>query len=50
MGAPGITPTIWKIAKKCWEHKAEKRPEVFTVRQLLEEITKNGVCTHMTYS
>ncbi|KAF9646900.1 kinase-like protein [Thelephora ganbajun] len=34
--APGMTPVVWKIAKKCWREKAEERLEVKDVLQYLE--------------
>ena len=42
--APGMTLAVWKIAKKCWHQKAERRPEVTTVLQSLESIANPGVC------
>ncbi|KAF9646883.1 kinase-like protein [Thelephora ganbajun] len=44
--APGITPTVWRIAKKCWHGKAKKRPETNGVLQDLEKLANSGVCTH----
>ena len=43
--APGITPAVWKVAKKCWDEKAKDRPEVHEVLQSLEEIANPGMCT-----
>jgi hypothetical protein len=50
--APGITPAVWKIAKKCWHEKANERPEVNTVLQDLENLANPtpGVCIHETCS
>ncbi|KAF9649193.1 kinase-like protein [Thelephora ganbajun] len=44
--APGMTPMVWKIAKKCWHGKAKKRPEVNGVLQDLEKLANSGMCTH----
>jgi hypothetical protein len=44
--APGITPAVWKIAKKCWHEKAKERPEVDAVLRYLEDIANTGGCTH----
>ena len=49
--APGITPAVWKIAKRCWHEKAKERPEVNAVLQDLENLANPGpgVCTHETH-
>ena len=44
--APGITPGVWAVAKKCWHQEAEQRPEVKTVLQNLEVIANPGERTH----
>ena len=44
--APGITPGVWKVAKKCWHEKAKERPEVDAVLQYLESIANTGGCAH----
>lgn len=44
--ALGMTPGVWKVAKKCWNDKAKERPEVNDVLQNLQKIAKIGVCTH----
>ena len=36
--APGMNTAVWKIAKKCWNGKPNKRPEVGTVLRYLEDI------------
>ena len=48
--APGMSPAIWKIAKKCWHEKAKERPEVNVVLKHLENLVNPGpgVCTHNT--
>lgn len=46
--APGITPEVWKIAKKCWHQKAEKRPEAHVVLRDLETLLQVNVCTRCT--
>ena len=46
--APGITPAVWKIAKKCWHQKAKERPEAKVVLQCLENLANPGECTHKT--
>ena len=43
--APGITPAVWNIAKKCWRAKAKERPELKEVLQELENIGKHGTRT-----
>ena len=43
-GAKGITKEVWKVAEKCWHQKAEKRPEVKQVLQILHEMENPGVC------
>ena len=50
--APGMTPAVWKIAKKCWHEKARERPEVNAVLQDLEDLANPGpgMCTHQTRS
>jgi hypothetical protein len=50
--APGITPAVWKIAKKCWHEKARERPDVNAVLQDLEGLANPGpsMCTHQTRS
>ena len=42
--APGITPGVWVVAKKCWHDRAKQRPEVKTVLQDLENIANAGEC------
>jgi len=49
-GAPGMTPAVWKIAKKCWNEKAKERLETSVVLQSLENIPKTGGCTHQLCS
>ena len=44
--APGMTPAVWKVAKKCWHEKARERPEVNAVLQSLENMANIGGCTH----
>ena len=46
--APGITPRVWKLAKKCWHQKPEKRPEANAVLQDLETLLQSNVCTRRT--
>ncbi|KAF9646888.1 kinase-like protein [Thelephora ganbajun] len=41
-GAPGMTPGVWKITKRCWHGKAKKRPEVKAVLQDLEKLANSG--------
>ena len=50
--APGMTPAVWKIAKKCWHEKARERPEVNVVLQDLENLANlnPGVCIYQTRS
>ena len=48
--APGMTPAVWKIAKKCWHEKAKERPEVNSVLQYLENMANTGGCTHTACS
>ena len=48
--APGMTPAVWKIAKKCWHDKEKERPEVNLVLQHLGKITNTGGCTHAACS
>jgi hypothetical protein len=50
--APGITPAVWKIAKRCWHERANERPEVNAVLQDLENLAKPapGVYIHETCS
>lgn len=43
--APGMTAMVWKIAKKCWNPKANERPEVNTVLQYLENLADPGMYT-----
>jgi len=40
---PGMTPAVWKIAKRCWHRKVEKRPELDTVLQYLENLANPGM-------
>jgi len=40
--APGMTPLVWKVAKRCWHEKAKERPEVKIVLRDLENIVANG--------
>ena len=41
--APGITPEVWSIAKRCWHERAEERPNAEAVLQDLRQITnRNG--------
>ena len=48
-GAPGtLTPGVWAIAERGWHQKPERRPEVKTVLQNLENIANPGGCTHTT--
>ncbi|KAF9646793.1 kinase-like protein [Thelephora ganbajun] len=42
--APGITPAVWEIAKKCWHGKAKERPEVGAVLQSLENVADPANC------
>ena len=42
---PGMTPAVWKIAKKCWHEKAKERPEVTSVLRYLENMSNPGECT-----
>ena len=43
--APGMSSEVWKIAAKCWNENADKRPEASVVLRLLESLRKSGVCT-----
>ena len=43
--APGITPGVWKIAKKCWRQNPEERPEANVVLQDLENLLQPNPCT-----
>ena len=50
--ATGMTPAVWKIAKKCWRQKAKERPEASTVLKYLEDLAKpgmyaRGACSHL---
>ena len=47
--APGLTPAVWKIAKKCWSEKAKDRPEIDAVIQYLGGIATTGMCTHQVH-
>ena len=49
---PGMTPAVWKIAKRCWHEKARERPDVNTVLQDLEDLANPGpgMYTHQTRS
>ena len=44
--APGITPAVWKVAKKCWHEKASGRPEVKKVLEDLQKIANSGKRTN----
>jgi serine/threonine protein kinase len=50
--APGITPAVWKIARKCWHEKAKERPEVNVVLKHLENLASPGpgMCTYPIWS
>jgi len=41
-----MTPAVWKIAKKCWNEKAEERLEASAVLQRLENLANIGGRTH----
>ena len=43
--ATGITPGVWAVAERCWHEKPERRPEVKTVLQALENIASSGEWT-----
>ena len=43
---PGMSRAVWRVAKKCWRHEADKRPEVGTVLLHLEEIVNAYGCAH----
>jgi len=47
--APGMTPAVWKIARKCWHQKAKERPEVNDVLQSLERLSNPGVCSRSVF-
>ena len=40
--APGMTPAVWKITKKCWNEKPKDRPEADTVLRYLEDAALRG--------
>ena len=44
--APGITPAVWRVAKKCWHDRAKERPGTKEVIQELKEIASPGMCTN----
>jgi hypothetical protein len=50
--APGMSPAIWKVAKKCWHQIAQERPEVNIVIKHLENLVNPGLgaYTHETCS
>ena len=48
--AAGITPAVWKVAKKCWHEKANRRPEVKEVLENLQKIANSGERAHKGYS
>ena len=41
--APGMSPGVWKIAKKCWHQNGEVRPDTKAILQSLEKLPKPGV-------
>jgi len=47
--APGMTPAVWKIAKKCWHEEARERPEANVVLKNLENLAESGVYTHCMF-
>jgi len=40
--APGMTPAVWKITKKCWNEIPKERPEADTVLRYLQDIAHKG--------
>lgn len=48
--APGMTPDVWKIARKCWHKKTEERPDVHAVLESLESLVNPGMCAREAHS